>query len=97
MTTIIIEPSMHKGSMTSTNVKKKIYRQKKGISCEKKGLARFMTSKPWKLCPKTWGIIEFQLLHNPICTTRKRIKQKRSAKSRPFLLPIGSTKSSDNL
>ena len=51
--------------------KEKIYRQKKGISCEKKGLARFMTSKPWKLCPKTWGIIEFQLLHNPICTTRK--------------------------
>ena len=45
-----------------------------------------------EIVSKTWGIIEFQLLHNPICTTRKRIKQKRSAKSRPFLLPIGSTK-----
>ena len=96
MTTIIIEPSMHKGSMTVTNVKKKIYRQKKGISCEKKGLARFRTSKPWKLCPKTWGIIEFQLLHNPICTTKKN-KTKRSAKRRPFLLPIEVQKSSDNL
>ena len=92
MTTIIIEPSMHKGSMTSTNVKKKIYRQKKGISCEKIGLVRSTTSKPWKLCPGIWDTTEFQLLHNRICTTRKRIKQKRSAKRRPFLLPIGSTK-----
>lgn len=89
MTTIIIEPSMHKGSMTDTNVKKKIYRQKKGISCEKKGLVRSTTSKPWKLCPETWDTIEFQLLHNRIYTTRT--KQKRSAKRRPFLLPIGCT------
>lgn len=89
MTTIIIEPSMHKGSMTSTNVKKKIYRQKKGISCEKKGLARSTTSKPWKLCPGIWDTTEFQLLRNRIYTTRT--KRKRSAKRRPFLLPIGCT------
>lgn len=86
---------MHKGSTTDTNVKKKIYRQKKGISCEKNGLARSMTSWQWKLCLKIWDIIESQLLRNRIYTTRT--KRKRSAKSRPFLLPIGVQKSSDNL
>ena len=35
-----------------------------------------MTSKPWKLCPETWDTIEFQLLHNPICTTRKEKNRK---------------------
>ena len=95
MITIIIGLCMRKDSMIDTNVKKKIYRQKKGISCGKKGLVKSTTSKPWKLCPGTWDTTEFQLLRNRIYTTRT--KRKRSAKRRPFLLPIGVQKSSDNL
>ena len=96
MTTIIIEPSMHKGSMTSTNVKKKDIPPKERYIMRKERAGEVYDKQTMEIVSKTWGIIEFQLLHNHICTTRKRIKQKRSAKRRPFCC-LEVQKSSDNL
>ena len=55
MTTIIIEPSMHKGSMTSTNVKKKIYRQKERYIMRKERAGEVYDKQAMEIVSKNLG------------------------------------------